>query len=163
MWLKICLPERSHKSLCSEPRHTFPSDMSRGSMEHHRRLCCWTCRPVQHPRTRASAGVCVFLQTDHTCAKNMHIFEQTQLFCFQTQMGVGENPEPRDLLMQVLISFDEALRFASGQTAEECFCCRMKEVIKGDEWVFSIRIRMICHVCADIRRRLPWLPVACTT
>lgn len=89
---------------------------------------------MQHPRTRASAGVCVFLQTDHTKnVKNMHIFEQTQLFCFQTQMGMGENPEPHDLLMQVLIYFDKAPWFASGQTAEECFCCRVKELIKADE------------------------------
>lgn len=31
--------------------------MSCSLMEHHPRLCCWTCRPVQHPCTCGSSGV----------------------------------------------------------------------------------------------------------
>lgn len=66
--LPWCLPHwrlerlemgRPHKSLCYERHHTLPSDMSSGMMEHHPRLCSWTCRPVQHSCTCGSSGVYV--------------------------------------------------------------------------------------------------------
>lgn len=79
--------------------------MSCSLMEHHPRLCCWTCRPVQHPCTCGSSGLRV-------CGGTMPERHRPHIHVHLTRQHLFQNHHRE----HVLTRRDPAIVFTNGRT-----------------------------------------------